>query len=83
MDKMDFDKALGKKEEVKEKTNEEEPVFTISVKKEEKPNRKTFNVYMEADMVKEVDTIAKRTKRNRNEIINMMVEFCLENLEIK
>lgn len=87
---MDFEEALGNvneevKEEFKEEVNvkNEEPVFTISVKQEEKPNQKTFNVYMDNDLVKELDKIAKKTKRSRNEVVNMMCEWCLKNIDIK
>lgn len=71
------------KKEVKEEVNVEEPVFTLSVKKTEKPNTKTFNVYMENDMVKQLDKLTTKTKRSRNEIINIMVSWCLDNMKIE
>lgn len=35
-----------------------------------------------SDMVDKIDSISKKTGRNRNEIIQMCLEFALENVEI-
>ncbi len=35
-----------------------------------------------SDMIKQLDRIAEKTKRNRNEIVTLCLEYALENLTI-
>ena len=39
-----------------------------------------ISVRLPADMVKELDSIAKKTGRNRNEIISISLEYAIENM---
>lgn len=41
-----------------------------------------ISVRMPKDMLRDVDAVAQKTGRTRNEIILMGIEFTLENLEI-
>ena len=37
---------------------------------------------MSKDLLKEIDTVANATGRNRNEVMTMSLEFALEHMEI-
>lgn len=43
---------------------------------------KTFSIRIKDETVERLDQIANKTNRYRNEIINMMLEFGIENCEI-
>ena len=43
---------------------------------------KTFSIRIKDETVERLDQIANQTNRYRNEIINMMLEFGIENCEI-
>lgn len=55
--------------------------FKIGKKKEDKKVRKSIPFYLDDDLLKKVDAIAKKTNYNRNELLTKMVEFCVNNLE--
>lgn len=57
--------------------------FTLAKKKEDKTSKKAFNVYMEDNVVKEIDRAAKKSGHSRNELINIMCQWCIDNLEFK
>lgn len=61
------------------KTNQK---FVLRKKSNDKKDKKAFNVYMEDNLVKNLDKICKKTGHTRNELINIMCEYCVENLEI-
>lgn len=44
---------------------------------------KTFSVRIKEEIVDELDSIAQKTNRSRNELINIMIEFGIKNCEIK
>lgn len=44
---------------------------------------KTFSVRIKDETVKHLETISEQTNRSRNELINLMLEFGIENCEIK
>ena len=58
-----------------------EPILRISPKKY---NGETTIISMRLakDLVKDVDTIANVTGRNRNEILTMSLEFALNHMEV-
>jgi metal-responsive CopG/Arc/MetJ family transcriptional regulator len=60
----------------------EDNVFKITKKKSEKDEKKSFPLYMDIPVLKELDKVAKKTGYSRNELINMMIQRCLNNLEI-
>ncbi|AOR24994.1 hypothetical protein [Clostridium taeniosporum] len=67
------------------KDNEDETAmkkFTIGKKKEDKSVRKSFPLYVDGSMQKKLDDICKKTKYSRNELIVMMIQHCIDNLEI-
>lgn len=44
---------------------------------------KTFSVRIKEDIVQKLEEISQQTNRSRNELINIMLEFGIENCEIK
>lgn len=44
---------------------------------------KTFSVRIKEDTVAQLDEIAKKTNRYRNELINIFLEFAVANCEIE
>lgn len=56
--------------------------FIIGKKKEDKSVRKSFPLYVDGAMQKQLDDICKKTKYSRNELILMMIQHCIDNLEI-
>ena len=66
----------GEISEVKE-TN----VFKIGKKQDDKNIKKSFPLYVDTLVQKELDKIAKKTGYSRNELINLMIQHCLDNLE--
>jgi hypothetical protein len=57
--------------------------FQLGKKKEDKTNKKAFNVYMDDIFIKELDKVGKRSGYSRNELVNKMCQWCLDNLEFK
>ena len=43
---------------------------------------KTFSIRIKDETVEQLDEIAKQTNRYRNDIINIMLEFAINNCEI-
>lgn len=43
---------------------------------------KTFSVRIKEETVQQLEEISKQTNRSRNELINLMLEFGIENCEI-
>ena len=43
---------------------------------------KVFSIRVREELVKKLDEIASATNRSRNELINIMLEFGIENYEI-
>lgn len=43
---------------------------------------KTFSVRVKEETVKKLEDIADRTNRSRNELVNLLLEFGVENCEI-
>lgn len=44
---------------------------------------KTFSVRVKDDIVAKLDVLAEKTNRSRNELINTLLEYALQNCEIK
>lgn len=72
-----------KNEEIKETTCENTPIFKIARKQDDKTNKKIISLHMEHNLVRELDKICKRTGHSRNELINLMCDFCINNIEIE
>lgn len=58
-------------------------IFVLPKKVDDKRGKKAFNVYMDPDMLKELDKISKRSGWSRNEVINKMCEYCIKNIKIE
>lgn len=43
---------------------------------------KVFSIRVKDSTVSELDAISEKTKRSRNELINMMLDFAIKNCEI-
>ena len=59
----------------------EDAKFVISPKRY-KEESQVFSVRMPKDMLRDVDTVAQKTGRTRNEILLKCIEFTLTHLEI-
>lgn len=44
---------------------------------------KTFSVRVKEETVEKLEEISQQTNRSRNELINLMLEFGIQNCEIK
>lgn len=44
---------------------------------------KTFSIRIKDDTVIKLDTLSKESNRSRNELINILLDFAIENCEIK
>lgn len=63
--------------------NEESSSFILKKKVDDKKGKKVFNVYMQPEKLKELDKISKRTGWSRNEVVNKMIDYCIDNLKIE
>lgn len=61
-------------------TVDHKPVFSIPTKTKTKTTTKAFNVVMKEILVNQLDILAKSKNYSRNEIINIMCEYCLKNM---
>lgn len=61
--------------------DEDIKIFKIGKKQEDKSIKKSFPLYMDGALQKDLDKIVKKTGYSRNELINMMIKHCLENME--
>ncbi len=59
----------------------EDAKFVISPKRY-KEESQVFSVRMPKDMLRDIDAVAQKTGRTRNEIFLKCIEFTLEHLEI-
>lgn len=60
---------------------QETKTFKIGKKQEDKSIKKSFPLYVDGATQKELDKIVKKTGYSRNELINMMIKHCLDNIE--
>ena len=44
---------------------------------------KTFSIRIKEETVTNLDKIAKETNRSRNELINILLDYAIENSEVK
>lgn len=54
----------------------------VIVPKRYKAETQVFSIRIPKDMLRDVDAVAQKTGRTRNEIITKSIEFTLEHLEI-
>lgn len=59
----------------------EDVKFVVSPKRYTEETQ-VFSVRMPKDMIRDLDAVAQKTGRTRNEIITKSIEFTLEHLEI-
>jgi hypothetical protein len=57
--------------------------FILKKKTDDKKGKKIFNVYMDSDRLKELDKACKKSGYSRNELVNVMVEHCINNLKLE
>lgn len=55
--------------------------FKIGKKKETKVEKKPFPLYVYETTKKELDDIVKKTGYSRNELVNKMIDYCLDNIK--
>ncbi len=44
---------------------------------------KTFSIRIKDETVSQLDTLAEQTHRSRNELINILLDYAIENSEVK
>lgn len=44
---------------------------------------KTFSIRIKEDTVAKLDRLAAQTNRSRNELINILIDYAIENSEVK
>ncbi|MEE0914828.1 MAG: ribbon-helix-helix protein, CopG family [Ruminococcus sp.] len=44
---------------------------------------KTFSIRIKDEIVNSLDNLAKETNRSRNELINILLDFAINNCEVK
>ena len=44
---------------------------------------KTFSIRIKEDTVQKLDDLARESNRSRNELINMLLDYAIENSEIR
>ncbi len=44
---------------------------------------KTFSIRIKDETVKRLDDLARETNRSRNELINILLDFAIDNSEVK
>ena len=44
---------------------------------------KTFSVRIKEEVVEELDCLSEKTNRSRNELIGILLEYAIENCEVK
>ena len=44
---------------------------------------KTFSIRIKDETVQNLDSLAKETGRSRNELINILIDYAIENCEVK
>lgn len=44
---------------------------------------KTFSIRIKDEIVEQLDALSSKTNRSRNELISTMIEYALDNCEIK
>lgn len=44
---------------------------------------KTFSIRIKDETVSKLDKLAEKTNRSRNELINILLDFAIENSEVK
>lgn len=44
---------------------------------------KTFSIRIKDKTVADLDTLSKKTNRSRNELINILLDYAIENCEVK
>jgi hypothetical protein len=70
------------KDDIKQQDNHITKTFKLGKKVDEKIVKKNFPVYMNVTLQKELDKICRKTGYSRNELINLMCEYCVQNLEL-
>lgn len=73
----------NKFEKNSDEIKEENSTFVLKKKVDDKKGKKVFNVYMKPELLKELDRASKRSGWSRNELVNKMIEYCIDNLKIE
>ena len=69
--------------EVNNMNNDKKIVISKKTRLKGEDGYKTFSVRIKEGTVEKLDEIAEKTNRYRNELINILLEFAVENCEIE
>jgi len=80
----DKDKVNGNTNvNIESNINTESNMFVLKKKQDDKKDKKVFNVYMMPEKLKELDKACKKSGYSRNEMVNIMIEYCLDNMKLE
>ncbi len=80
-DNINVNSNIKNKDQIAKDNINIESKFHLAKKKIDKTNKKTFPVYMENDLLKKLTAISKKSGYSRNELINLMCNWCTDNLD--
>lgn len=63
--------------------NQSNKKLLISKKPKGEDGHKVFSVRIKDETVEKLDELAKITNRSRNDLINVLLDFAMENCEVK
>ncbi|OOB76468.1 hypothetical protein AXF41_12100 [Clostridium haemolyticum] len=67
----------------KSNTNIKNETFVLKKKEDEKAGKKAFNVYISEEKLRELDKMSKKSRYSRNELVNLMFDYCLEHWKVE
>ena len=67
----------------KSNTNIKNETFVLKKKEDEKSRKKSFNVYISEEKLRELDKMSKKSRYSRNELVNLMFDYCLEHWKVE
>ncbi|ACT33585.1 CopG family transcriptional regulator [Clostridium botulinum] len=67
----------------KSNTNIKNETFVLKKKEDEKSGKKAFNVYISEEKLRELDKMSKKSRYSRNELVNLMFDYCLEHWKVE
>ncbi len=54
----------------------------LIIKKRGEDNHRTFSIRIKKDLIEQIDDMAGKSRRNRNEIISLLLEYGIKNVKI-
>lgn len=74
-------KKIDNEKKIEAKKKDTKSNIKFKIPKKEVSSKTSFPLYIKNDLLERLDKSIKNTGNSRNEVINQMIEFCLDNLE--